>query len=90
MMKIQIILLFTFLSIFVSNAQDSKEINTAYRAEREKINELVHTKLKVEFDYTKRHLLGEAWLTLKPYFYTKLKTTTMTDTNSNTFSLFPV
>ncbi len=70
MMKIQIILLFTFLSIFVSNAQDSKEINTAYRAEREKINELVHTKLKVEFDYTKRHLLGEAWLTLKPYFYT--------------------
>jgi len=40
-----------------------------YRASSEKINDLVHTKLNVSFDYKKRHLNGEAWLTLKPHFY---------------------
>lgn len=68
-MRKQIILLFTFFSIFLTNAQDAKQINSDYRAEKEKVNELVHTKLNVEFDFAKRHLLGEAWLTLKPYFY---------------------
>src|SRR5690606_1401075 len=40
-----------------------------YRAEAEKINALVHTKLDLKFDFEKEHVLGEAWLTLKPYFY---------------------
>ncbi len=68
-MKLQLIFLFTFFSIFLINAQETQQLNTVYRTENEKINELVHTKLKVEFDYGKRHMLGEAWLTLKPYFY---------------------
>jgi aminopeptidase N len=40
-----------------------------YRATATKINALIHTKLDVKFDYAKRHLLGKAWLTLKPYAY---------------------
>lgn len=40
-----------------------------YRETAPIINQLVHTKLDVKFDYTKSHLLGKAWLTLQPYFY---------------------
>lgn len=40
-----------------------------YRATPEKINDLVHTKLDVRFDYAKRYLYGKAWITLKPHFY---------------------
>jgi aminopeptidase N len=29
----------------------------------------VHTKLDARFDYAKSHLLGKAWITLKPHFY---------------------
>ncbi len=65
-MKIRLLLLFTVFSLFFINAQ---EINTKYRAEKEKINDLVHTKLKVGFDYAKQHVLGEAWITLEPHFY---------------------
>ena len=68
-MKLKIILVFIFLGVFIVNAQENKEINSIYRAENEKINDLVHTKLKVGFDYSKQHLLGEAWLTLEPHFY---------------------
>jgi aminopeptidase N len=34
-----------------------------------KINDLVHTKLDVKFDYAKSYLYGKAWITLKPHFY---------------------
>jgi aminopeptidase N len=34
-----------------------------------KINELVHTKLDVRFDYDKAYLYGKEWLTLQPHFY---------------------
>ncbi|PSL48681.1 aminopeptidase N [Chitinophaga niastensis] len=40
-----------------------------YRASATKVNDLVHTKLDVRFDYAKRHLYGKAWITLKPHFY---------------------
>ncbi len=40
-----------------------------YRAAATKINDLVHTKLDVRFDYGKRYLYGKAWITLKPHFY---------------------
>ncbi|WP_372744192.1 M1 family metallopeptidase [Lutibacter sp.] len=43
--------------------------NKIYQAEREKINSLVHTKLKVDFNFQKSQLNGEAWITLEPYFY---------------------
>ncbi|MDQ2769199.1 MAG: M1 family metallopeptidase [Bacteroidota bacterium] len=40
-----------------------------YRPSATKINDLVHTKLDVRFDYAKRHLLGKEWVTLKPHGY---------------------
>ncbi|WP_345948793.1 M1 family metallopeptidase [Mucilaginibacter sp. PAMB04274] len=40
-----------------------------YRATTEKINDLVHTKLDVRFDYKKRYLYGKEWVTLKPHQY---------------------
>lgn len=40
-----------------------------FRAEAEKINSLVHTKLDLKFDFEKEHVYGEAWVTLKPHFY---------------------
>src|SRR5690606_27396756 len=40
-----------------------------YRAEAEKINALVHTKLDLKFDWEKEHVNGEAWITARPYFY---------------------
>ncbi len=43
--------------------------NKIYRAEEEKINDLIHTKLKVDFNFEKSQLNGEAWITLKPHFY---------------------
>lgn len=69
-MKLRVLFIFLFMGVFIGTAQDKKEINSIYRAEREKINDLVHTKLKVSFDYAKRQLKGEAWITLEPHFYT--------------------
>ncbi len=66
------LLLLLALASFGMQAQENSDaptINPEYRAEREKINDLVHTKLKVSFDFSKQHLLGEAWITLKPHFY---------------------
>ena len=40
-----------------------------YRAEAERINNLVHTKLDLKFDYQKEEVHGEEWVTLKPHFY---------------------
>ena len=68
-MKLRIVSLLFLFSFFLTFAQETKEINSVYRAENEKINDLVHTKLDVKFDFAKRHLLGEAWLTLEPHFY---------------------
>ncbi|MGB5243987.1 MAG: M1 family aminopeptidase [Lutimonas sp.] len=65
--KIGIIAL--FLSLIQMNAQEVEDLGVSYRGEREKVNNLVHTKLNVSFDFAKRHLLGEAWLTLTPHFY---------------------
>ena len=40
-----------------------------YRATPTKSTELKHTKLKVDFDYQKEQMNGEAWITASPYFY---------------------
>lgn len=68
-MKLRLILLFFMWGIFLAPAQEKASINTVYRAEREKINDLVHTKLKVNFDYARRIMHGEEWVTLTPHFY---------------------
>jgi aminopeptidase N len=64
-MKFQKIVVFCFMMIsLVSIAQSA-----AYRSEREKINDLVHTKLKVDFNFNDKTMNGEAWITAKPHFY---------------------
>ncbi|QNK63716.1 M1 family metallopeptidase [Pedobacter sp. PAMC26386] len=40
-----------------------------YRGSAEKINDLIHTKLDVKFDYKKRYLYGKEWVTIKPHIY---------------------
>lgn len=40
-----------------------------YRETPTKVNDLVHTKLDVRFDYKKRYLYGKEWVTLKPHMY---------------------
>jgi aminopeptidase N len=40
-----------------------------YRATPDKVNDLVHTKLDVRFDYKKRFMYGKEWVTLKPHAY---------------------
>jgi len=52
----------------VVNAQEK-----VYRGEREKINNLVHTKLKVDFNFEESQMNGEAWVTLTPHFYSTNK-----------------
>lgn len=53
-------------SVVFSQFQDPSSI---YRKERDKINNLVHTKLKVDFNFEKKELNGEEWVTLQPHFY---------------------
>ena len=60
-----VILFLVYSSLFAQN-QDPSSI---YRKERDKINNLVHTKLKVSFNFDQKELNGEEWLTLQPHFY---------------------
>ncbi|GAA4002829.1 hypothetical protein GCM10022408_12880 [Hymenobacter fastidiosus] len=53
-------------------AQQAPPANPAlkiYRASATKVNDLVHTKLDVRFDYARRYLYGKEWVTLKPHAY---------------------
>ncbi|MDP9077874.1 MAG: M1 family metallopeptidase [Bacteroidota bacterium] len=64
--------LFSGLAITAANAQTAKPEDPAlkiYRATPPRINDLIHTKLDVHFDYKKRYLYGKEWVTLKPHFY---------------------
>lgn len=40
-----------------------------YRETPEIINDLVHTKLDANFDFTNAYLNGKAWITIRPHFY---------------------
>lgn len=42
---------------------------SVFRASNKRINDLLHTKLEVKFDWEKQYLLGKATLKLKPFFY---------------------
>ena len=41
----------------------------AFNPSRTKVHDLLHTKLRVSFDWEKQHMKGLAELTLKPHFY---------------------
>jgi len=56
-------------SVVAQNEIAMPVISTEFRASSEKINDLVHTKLDVKFDYQKSYLYGKAWISLKPHFY---------------------
>jgi aminopeptidase N len=73
-MKRLLILLCSFQLALSGNAQDSTGASKdpallIYRASFPHINDLVHTKLSVRFDYAKSYMYGRAWITLKPHFY---------------------
>ncbi len=40
-----------------------------YRATPTKINDLIHTRLEVSFDFPRSWMYGKEWITLKPHFY---------------------
>lgn len=40
-----------------------------YQPSPEKIWNLIHTKIDVQFDYAQRRMPGKVWLTLQPHFY---------------------
>jgi aminopeptidase N len=63
-------------SIITTQAQHEDESNTSdttwkheYRGTYPRINNLVHTKLEVNFDYNKSWMYGKEWVTLQPHFY---------------------
>ena len=63
-----------FLTVKAQNDNDSENLaDTAwkheYRGTYPKINDLVHTKLDVRFDYSKSWMYGKEWVTLQPHFY---------------------
>lgn len=63
------IVLLACQNIEAQNADQNKDEVSTYRVTPLKVNDLVHTKLNVSFDYGKRYLYGKEWLTLKPHFY---------------------
>ncbi|AUC84245.1 peptidase M1 [Polaribacter sp. ALD11] len=59
-----------FLIIFIAiTSIGFSQNNSIYKAEREKTYNLIHTKLKVDFNFVEKQLNGEAWVTAKPHFY---------------------
>ena len=56
-----------FIVLLVSNT--FIQAQNEYRGEKEKKHELLHTKLKVNFNFKEKELNGEEWVTMKPYFY---------------------
>lgn len=65
-MKFQKPFILVFLFFFKITLVQSQGV---YRAEREKIHDIIHTKLKVDFNFKEKTLNGEEWVTLKPHFY---------------------
>ena len=65
-MKFQKIL-FLFINLTVATIFAQQPDN--YKGEKDKLHLLEHTKLKVDFNFKEKQLNGEAWITLKPYFY---------------------
>ncbi len=41
----------------------------SYKAEKDKVHDIIHTKLKVDFNFKEKQLNGEEWITLSPHFY---------------------
>lgn len=61
--------LLPLLAVFITTISFAQQHSSVYRGERDKVNNLVHTKLKVSFDFKAKEMDGEAWITLTPHFY---------------------
>ena len=70
-MKFQRILVYCFMMMSLLTVSQ----NAVYQTEKEKIHDLVHTKLKVDFNFKEKTMNGEAWITSKPHFYSTDKIT---------------
>ncbi|EHQ25457.1 M1 family metallopeptidase [Mucilaginibacter paludis] len=55
--------------LLAQNNQLPDPLLKIYRETPPKINDLVHTKLDVHFDYQKHYLYGKEWVTIKPHAY---------------------
>jgi len=58
------LLAFCFVTTLFAQKQSD-----VYQAEKTKTHAIIHTKLKVDFNFEKKQLNGEEWITLQPYFY---------------------
>ena len=69
---IAIVLVISHQFLVAQDEESPKDTSwkTIYRGTYPKINDLVHTKLDVKFDYDKAWMYGKAWITLHPHFYT--------------------
>lgn len=47
----------------------ASEKQGVYHGSRPRLNDLLHTRLEVRFDWEKQYLYGKATLSIKPYFY---------------------
>ena len=71
-MKQYLILLLVSSLSYIGFSQEKGAVDSSWkqtpRYTPTRINNLVHTKLDVRFDYEKTSLLGKAWITLTPHF----------------------
>src|SRR5688500_6517771 len=73
-MKKLLFVLFALISVHLYAQESPDEIQDTswkkvYRETPPLINDLVHTKLDVKFDYDKAYMYGKAVITLQPHFY---------------------
>jgi aminopeptidase N len=72
-MKQMLLVVTLFMSVHGFAQQNNQLTDTSwkklYRETATKINDLVHTRLAVKFDYDKAWMYGKEWITLKPHFY---------------------
>ncbi|MCA6438512.1 MAG: M1 family aminopeptidase [Sediminibacterium sp.] len=54
---------------FLLTTIKAQTTTNSYHETPVKVNDLVHTKLDIRFDYQKKYLYGKEWVTLKPHFY---------------------
>lgn len=57
------------ISLTAATAASAQTSATTYRAAARNVNDLVHTRLDLRFDYAKRYAYGQEWVTLKPHGY---------------------
>jgi aminopeptidase N len=62
-------LVITFFRVYAQAPDGDTGVVKIYRESHPRINDLVHTKLEVKFDYDKAYMYGKAWITLTPHFY---------------------